>query len=86
MKYKIIEVHQIYNNGKLDELAVLWQSNEKGWVRASYSNSKPCTGYVFLNSEVTISEKLIQDVAGFGMNLPDDKKKIYFPGERKWDH
>jgi len=88
MSYKILEVHQNYKNGKLDELAVLWESNDAGWVRASYANSQPCNGYKFLLSseiEKGVSDRLIQDVAGTGMNLPDNKKKKYFPGKRAWE-
>lgn len=32
MSYKIIEVHQVYANNKIEEIAVLWQSNEMGEV------------------------------------------------------
>lgn len=88
MNYKIIEVHQIYKKGKLEELSVLWESNERGWVRASYSNSKPINGYKFLlPSEIDkgISNELIQHVAGYGMNLPDNLKRKYFPGKRAWE-
>lgn len=85
MNYKIIEVHQVYKNGKLDEIAVLWQSNEMGWVRASYATSKPCNGYKFLMPNDTISPALIQEIAGSGMNLPDLLKKKYFPGKRPWE-
>jgi hypothetical protein len=28
---------------------------------------------------------LIQDVAGSGANLPDDKKIKYFPGKKLWE-
>jgi hypothetical protein len=29
--------------------------------------------------------ELIQQVAGEGMNLPDELKTKYFPGKRKWE-
>lgn len=85
MNYKIIEIHAVYTQGKLSELAVLWESNSNGWVRASYATSKPCYGYKFLMPGETISDKLIQDVAGTGANLPDAKKTKYFPGKRSWE-
>ena len=85
MSYKIIEVHQVYKNDKLDEVAVLWQSNERGWVRASLCTAKPCTGYKFLMPNEDVTPTLIQQVAGQGMNLPDDKKEKYFPGKRMWE-
>jgi len=85
MSYKIIEVHCTYENNKLQEVAVLWQSNEMGWVRASYCSTKPCSGYKFLNPNETLSPELIQKVAGSGMNLGDEKKQLYFPGKRLWE-
>lgn len=85
MSYKIIEVHQVYEDNKLKEVAVLWQSNDKGWVRASYCTSKPCNGYKFIMPNEELSPTLIQEVAGLGMNLPDNKKKTYFPGKRLWE-
>ncbi|HAH24905.1 MAG TPA: hypothetical protein DCL77_14325 [Prolixibacteraceae bacterium] len=84
MSYKIIEVHQVYQDNKLSEIAVLWQENELGWVRASYCTTERCSGYKFLLPNDILSDKLIQQVAGAGMNLTDDKKAIYFPGKRKW--
>ena len=85
MSYKIIEVHQKYKDNQLIGIAVLWESNEKGWVRASYSTNLPRQGYKFIMPNELISPKLIQEVAGAGMNLPDEKKKVYFPGKRLWE-
>ncbi|HBZ67563.1 MAG TPA: hypothetical protein DEO70_12065 [Bacteroidales bacterium] len=86
MDYNIIEVHTKHLNGILAEIAVLWVSNEEeGWVRASYATTKPIWGYKYLMPEEMISDRLIQEVAGLGMNLPDDKKKKFFPGKRKWE-
>lgn len=85
MSYKIIEVHQVYKDNKISEVAVLWQSNPRGWVRASYCTTKPCSGYKFIMPNETLSADLIQKIAGQGMNLPDEKKSIYFPGERDWE-
>lgn len=85
MSYKIIEVHQVYQAGKIVEVAVLWQSNEMGWVRASYCTTRPTAGYKFIMPDEKLSNDLIQQVAGQGMNLPDNKKAIYFPGKRKWE-
>ena len=82
--YPVIEVHIKYQENKITELAVLWQENEKGWVRASYCNTKPCWGYAYLKPDELLSPQLIQDVAGSGMNLPYELKIVYLPGERKW--
>jgi hypothetical protein len=83
--YTIIETHAVYSDNKLQELAVLWESNEDGSVRATYANTKPIGGYEFLRPDAEISQKLIQKVAGAGMNLRDDQKKKYFPGKRNWE-
>lgn len=86
MNYTILEIHAKYKAGALSELAVLWVSNkELGWVRASYANTKPTWGYKWLMANETLSEKLCQEVAGTGMNLPDNLKKKFFPGKHKWE-
>lgn len=85
MTYKIIEVHAIYQDNIITEMAVLWESNERGWIRASYCTSKPCAGYNFLVPGDKISPELIQKVAGQGMNLSDEKKDIYFPNKKNWE-
>ncbi len=85
MNYTIIEVHQVYQENKLSEIAVLWRSNSNGWVRASYFTVEPCCGYGFLLPGDILSPELIQKVAGQGMNLPDKKKNKYFPGKRQWE-
>ena len=85
MSYTIQEVHIGYQDNKITELAVVWQSNEKGWVRASYCTTKPCVGYAFLSSNAVLKPELIQQVAGEGMNLPDELKTKYFPGKRNWE-
>jgi len=85
MSYNIQEVHIEYQNNSITELAVLWQSNERGWVRASYCTTKPCSGYAFLSINELLRPELIQQVAGQGMNLPDELKTKYFPGKRKWE-
>jgi hypothetical protein len=85
MSYIIKEVHIKYQENKIDEIAVLWQSNERGWVRASYFTTKPISGYGFLLPRDVLSPELIQKVAGTGPNLPDEKREIYFPGKRMWE-
>jgi hypothetical protein len=86
MHYKIIEAHQEFSSeNKLLLIAVLWQSNERGWVRASYCTTKHVYGYKFLLPGETINDELIQEVAGSGMNLPDDLKEIFFPNKKGWE-
>ena len=86
MLYEILAVHMTYENNELTSIAVLWVSDsEHNWVRASYSTTKPIGGYRFLIGNETPNMDEIQLVAGLGMNLPDDLKKKYFPGKRKWE-
>jgi hypothetical protein len=86
MRYKVIAIHAEYTGNKLQLLAVLWQSNNLGWVRACYSTTNPIQGYNFLNADEQISDDLIDRVAGSGMNLPDKLKKKYFPAKKLWEH
>ena len=37
MDYKIIETHITFSNNKIESIAVLWESNPTGWVRATYA-------------------------------------------------
>jgi hypothetical protein len=85
VSYIIKEAHIMYQDNKISEVAVLWQSNERGWVRASYCNTKPIFGWKFLLPRDVLSPELIQEVAGQGLNLPDEKKKVYFPGKKMWE-
>lgn len=86
MNYKIIEVHCIYEKNKLQEVAVLWLSNEEeNWVRSSFATSKPCWAYKFIEPGDELSPSLLQEIAAQGDNLPDAKKSKYFPGKRKWE-
>ena len=85
MRYIIKEVHIKYEENKITELAVLWQSNERGWVRASICTTTHYSGYGYLMANEILSPELIQKVAGQGMNLPDEKKQLYFPGEKLWE-
>jgi hypothetical protein len=85
MSYIIIEVHIVYKENKISELAVLWQSNERGWIRASYFTTKHWAGYGYLLPTDILSPALIQKVAGQGANLPDEKKELYFPGKKHWE-
>lgn len=82
MAYKILEIHCIFNQDKLTELAVLWDDN--GRVRATYSNLSLKAGYDSLSAADTVTPQLIQRVAGYGSYLDDDRKKRYFGGKREW--
>jgi hypothetical protein len=83
--YTILESHQEFTDGKLTLVAVLWQSNEAGYVRASISHNKPVAGYHFLKGNEVMSNELLQQVAATGMELRDYLRPAYFPGKRKWE-
>jgi hypothetical protein len=86
MSYTVFETHVVYENNKLTLVAVLWESNQDyKWVRASYCINKVTPGYGYIKPDDIISPELIQEVAGYGMNLPDNLKKRFFPGKRKWE-
>lgn len=80
--YNILETHIVYKNGKLQEVAVLW--DDQGAVRATFSDNRPKGGYHFLKGEEEVSSKLFQEVAGTGSYLDDELKSKYFPGDRPW--
>ena len=82
MSYKILEAHVVFENDQLKEVAVLW--DDKGAVRATYSNSTPKMGYDFLLPRDEVSPKLLQRVAGQGSYVDEQRKKKYFPGKRNW--
>lgn len=77
MNYEIEQVHAIYKNSKLETLIVLWVSSSDGYVRATYANTKPIGGYHFLKPNEVLTDKLIQQVAGAGMNCTDELKKVF---------
>lgn len=83
--YKVKKAHCIYEDGKLSLVAVMWESNSNGLVRASYCTTKPVAGYDFLLPSDVLNESLLQKVSGYGMNLPDNLKKKYFPGKFDWE-
>lgn len=85
MSYKIEEVHIVYKDNTIEELAVLWESNSQGWVRASYCDTTPCAGYEFLRPNEKLTNELLERVASGGGNVPDKQKKKWFPGKRLWE-
>ena len=82
MKYKILETHCIFDQGLLKEVAVLW--DDHGYVRATYSNLNPKSGYENLSSNDVLSPQLFQKVASGGSYVDEERRDKYFPGERKW--
>ena len=51
MANKIIEVRIKYDQkGQPKEIAVLWQANSLGFVRATYANTTKTTGFISFSS------------------------------------
>lgn len=82
MSYKILETHCVFENDKLNEVAVLWDDN--GAVRATYSTLNPRAGYENLTVNDTMTPQLFQRVAGGGSYVDEKRRKKYFPGKRRW--
>lgn len=73
MNYEILETHCVFSEGKLIEVAVLW--NDHGFVRATYSNLNPKSGYAQLTDADDLSPTLFQRIDGGGVYLDDARKK-----------
>lgn len=84
MNYEIVESHQVFQEGKLQLVAVLWKSNPDGSVRATFFDRKKTFGHSNLENE-TLNEALLQRIAAQGSYLPDNLKKKFFSGKRKWE-
>ena len=86
MIYKILKSHQVFKDGILDKVAVLWVSNpDNDWVRASYFTRRIKYGYGYLKENEELNSQLLQQVAAKGIELPDVLKKKYFPGKYRWE-
>ena len=82
MNYTILQVHLTFKEGKLSEVAVLWEDDK--YVRATYSTLNPKSGYQPLTDKDEISPQLFQKVAGGGSYLDEQQKKQFFPGIKNW--
>lgn len=79
--YKILEARIKFKNNQLERITVLVdftnnQSKPLSDVRAIYATSKPSDGYMHIQQGETISDKLLQEVAGYGKET-DDRDKIF---------
>lgn len=82
MKYEIKEVHLIYSEKGLSEVAVLWADGEA--FRATYANSIPKFDFQHFTEETEPNNKLFQKVAAYGSYLDDGQKKKFFKHIKKW--
>lgn len=82
MEYDIKETHVIFDAKGIKEIAVLWVDKED--VRATYLTTEKTAGYGRINATDTITNDLLQNVAGHGIYLDDNRKKKYFPSVKNW--
>ncbi len=76
MDYNILEAKIEFKNNKLQRINVLidctsGSSKPFSDVRAIYATSKPVGGYMWLLPTSIISNELLQEVAGAGMETSD---------------
>lgn len=82
MEYDIKETHIIFDAKGIKEIAVLWADNDN--LRATYLTTELTAGYGRINVDDTITNDLLQNVAGRGIYLDDKRKKKYFPSVKNW--
>lgn len=75
--YNILESRIEFKNNQLFRITVLVEIS-RGDVRAIYADTKPKGGYIFLQPNQELSNKLLQQVAGQGKERAD--KDDMFPG------
>lgn len=68
--YKILEARIEYKEGNINRVTVLVEMS-KGDVRAIFATTKPCNGYHYIANGEKVSEQLLQQVAGYGMETVD---------------
>ena len=74
--YNILEAKIKFKNNQVDTVAVLVEIS-KGDVRAICATTKQLPGYVFIAPNQTVTNDLLQEIAGFG--LETDKRDEIFP-------
>lgn len=83
MKYNILECRIEFKNNQIFSVTVLVEMS-KFDIRAIYANTEPACGYMSLKQNESISNELLQEVAGYGYEKNDkdylfpDWKKKYF--------
>jgi hypothetical protein len=73
--YNILQARIEYKTNQISSVTVLVEIS-KGDVRAIAATSTPKNGYTFIPPGATISNELLQDVAGSGCEI-DGRDKIF---------
>jgi hypothetical protein len=68
--YNILEAKIEFKSNQLHQVTVLVEMS-KNDVRAIFAATKPRPGYMHIPPSAKISEKLLQEVAGYGMETVD---------------
>lgn len=80
--YKILEARIEFKNGHPYKIMVLVEMS-KGDVRAIFASTIPRSGYMSIPPEAKVNDELLQDVAGYGMQVAD-KDDIFRDWEKKY--
>lgn len=77
MSYNILEAKIEYSNAKINKITVLVEISEND-IRAIHATTKPRGGYMNIKPSAKLNEELLQEVAGYGMEV---EKSKFFPEE-----
>lgn len=64
--YNILESKIEFKNNKLFRITVTVEMS-KGDVRVIYADTKPRSGYIYLEPDQELNNKLLQEIAGYGI-------------------
>lgn len=70
MSYNILEARIEFKDRRISRVTVLVEIS-KGDVRAIFATDQPRNGYTHIQPTATVSDELLQDVAGYGMQTVD---------------
>lgn len=76
--YNILEAKIEFKNNQLERITVLVEMS-KGDVRAIFATTKPRGGYMHIQPNAAVSNELLQQVAGYGLETVH--RDEFFP---KW--
>lgn len=79
MSYNILEARIEYRDRRITRVTVLVEIS-KGDVRAIFATDTPRNGYTHIEPGAQVTEDLLQDVAGYGMQTVD--RDTIFPNWR----
>lgn len=82
LKYQIDQIKVIRDDAGIHTIAVLWRDGNA--YRATYADRQERCGYMQLKAGSELTERLFQEVAGYGIYLSDEQKKIHFPDITNW--